>query len=391
MRFDMNMLFSHSTISLTIVFLLCVTTPASALPSFARQTEMSCASCHYASFPALNKTGREFAASGYKIERHNEKSYYMTSFMPSFVVRGGYLRRQGEAYDSFDWPNKASLYLGGELAENVSTLLELGILGAETGTGGQVDGLLSSKFQFHAAQWGDTRFSVIPFSTIDQGPSYAMELLNTGVRRSKMTIAARTGYSAALQLGVANSRATGLALTAVGKSYFVTYANWQPGWWVDDHTQLISQCAHYIRMAKFTDFKAWELAYGVQTLFHHVSNYTCSGHVSEDTWGTLVDLQLESKNRRLPLALYISLGHIPANTYFNPAVNDEMALGAGLKWAYSKKTSFYASMMDYDDGSGSGLKGTETLGLEYRFGEQIKLELYADTDSNTVIQLYMAM
>ncbi|MDH5183338.1 MAG: hypothetical protein OEX12_05550 [Gammaproteobacteria bacterium] len=364
---------------------------ASALPGFSRQTGMSCASCHYASYPALNKAGREFAASGYKIHSDDKKEYFTTSFTPSFVGKVGYLRRQGESYDSFDWPTKASLFLGGELADDVSYLLELGVFGAASDTGGQVDGLLSSKFQFHAGQWGDTRFSIIPFSTIDQGPSYAMELMNTGVRSTNNTIAAKTGYSASQQLGIANSRATGLALTAVGESYFVTYANWQSGWWVDDHTQLISQCAHYVRVGGFSRFSAWELGYGAQTLFHRVSNHTCSGHVSEDTWGTILDLQLQSRERSMPLGIYASLGTIPANTYFNPAAKDEIALGIGVKGAISKQLSLYASMMDYDDGTGSGMQGTETVGLEYRFGEQIKLEFYRDTDANTVIQLYMAM
>ena len=380
---------SNISVFLCIIFL---SQQVSALPAFSRQTDLACASCHYSSFPALNPQGRKFSASGYQIERGADSRYFTSSFMPSFVGKYAYLRRSTESLDSFDWPNKAALYLGSELAENVSYMLEIGIFGAESRTARtQVNGLLSSKVQFHAGQWGTTRFSVIPFSTINQGPSYAMELMNTGVRSSNTVLAAQTGYSAAQQLGIATSRATGLALTAVGESYFVTYANWQPGWWVDDHTQLISQCAHYIRMARFTRLDNWELGYGLQSLFHRISNQTCSGHVSENTWGTLLDIQLESRERLLPLALYATLGFIPANTYFNPALNGEAALGIGVKGAVNKIWSLYASLMDYDNGSGSGIRGTVTVGFEYRFGEQIKLEFYSDTDSNTTIQLYMAM
>lgn len=381
-------------ISIIVVFLCNTLLPqqSSALPAFSRQTDLSCASCHYASYPALNPQGRKFSASGYQADRRADREYYSSSFMPSFVGKFAYLRRSKESNDSFDWPNKASLYLGSELAENVSYLVEIGIFGAESRTvSTQLNGLLSSKVQFHAGQWGSTRFSVIPFSTINQGPSYAMELMNTGVRSSSNVLTTKKGYSAAQQLGIATSRASGLALTAVGESYFVTYANWQPGWWVDDHTQLISQCAHYIRMARFFRMDNWELGYGLQTLFHRVSNYTCSGHVSENTWGTLLDFQLESRQRQLPLAFYMTLGLIPANTYFNPAVKDELALGIGVKGAIKNRWSLYASMMDYDDGSGNGIRGTETVGFEYRFGEQIKLEFYSDTDSNANIQLYMAM
>ncbi|MDH5736606.1 MAG: cytochrome C, partial [Gammaproteobacteria bacterium] len=36
-----------------------------AVPAFARQTDMTCNSCHFQSFPALNSFGRVFRAGGY--------------------------------------------------------------------------------------------------------------------------------------------------------------------------------------------------------------------------------------------------------------------------------------------------------------------------------------
>ncbi|MGZ8548344.1 MAG: hypothetical protein ACXW33_07030, partial [Sulfuricurvum sp.] len=44
---------------------LMVATPSQAMPAFARQTGMECASCHFQHYPLLNETGRAFKASGY--------------------------------------------------------------------------------------------------------------------------------------------------------------------------------------------------------------------------------------------------------------------------------------------------------------------------------------
>ncbi|MFB6261476.1 MAG: hypothetical protein ABEJ96_05255 [Thiohalorhabdaceae bacterium] len=39
---------------------------AQAIPAFARQTEMSCTTCH-AAVPKLNSFGEDFAANGYRL------------------------------------------------------------------------------------------------------------------------------------------------------------------------------------------------------------------------------------------------------------------------------------------------------------------------------------
>src|SRR3989339_1984588 len=41
---------------------------AQAVPAFARQTGMSCNSCHFQGFPSLNGMGRSFRAGGYTMK-----------------------------------------------------------------------------------------------------------------------------------------------------------------------------------------------------------------------------------------------------------------------------------------------------------------------------------
>src|SRR3984957_14396452 len=53
--------------TLVIVMLCGLTTPSGAVPSFARQTGMACASCHTV-FPELTPFGREFKLNGYVLD-----------------------------------------------------------------------------------------------------------------------------------------------------------------------------------------------------------------------------------------------------------------------------------------------------------------------------------
>lgn len=53
---------------------------SSAVPAFARQTDMACNSCHFQSFPALNSFGRVFRAGGYTLPGSQKKLKVITSF-----------------------------------------------------------------------------------------------------------------------------------------------------------------------------------------------------------------------------------------------------------------------------------------------------------------------
>lgn len=63
-----------SVLALAAVGLLCTTSSADAIPAFARQYGLSCATCH-AAFPKLNAFGQQFSAHGYIFEGMQEKAY----------------------------------------------------------------------------------------------------------------------------------------------------------------------------------------------------------------------------------------------------------------------------------------------------------------------------
>src|SRR5690349_12398929 len=74
-------------VSFALLALACVTLsrPASAVPSYARQTGMPCSQCHTLSFgPALTAYGRQFKLNGYTFGEGEHP-------MPlAFMAQGGY-------------------------------------------------------------------------------------------------------------------------------------------------------------------------------------------------------------------------------------------------------------------------------------------------------------
>ncbi|MCK5616254.1 hypothetical protein KAR91_81080 [Candidatus Pacearchaeota archaeon] len=370
----------------------CLVTNVNALPTFSRLTQMNCLGCHYSSMPALNETGRQYQSNGYTIDKDPIDKYF-NSFSPSVFARVSYLQRGGQPHESFEWPNKASLYLAGPIARRVSYLMEVGVEGGEKeSTGDQVNGLLSSKIIFKAGRSSKTQYQVIPFSTYDQGPGYPLEMMNTGGRQALNSIDVKTSFSAAEKLGISQSKATGMALAAIGEDYYLTFSWWVPAWWKDEKTQNINQCANYLRYARFDKTDQWSIGYGLQSVFHYASNDSCSGSFINDMRGAVADIQFE-RNTGRPLGVYASYGRVAPNTYHNNQLHYETALGIGVKSEVMDNLSLYITTMHYSDGSTSGgvKSDTQTSGIEYRFGEQSKLDFYSDNDGNAVIQFDMGI
>lgn len=370
----------------------CIVTNVSALPTFSRLTQMNCLDCHYSSMPSLNETGRRFQSNGYITDQAPIDDYF-NNFSPSVFTRFSYIQRGGEPHESFEWPNKASLYLAGTAARRVSYLMEIGLEGGEKELAGdEVNGLLSSKIIIKAGRSSETQYQVIPFSTYDQGPGYPLEMMNTGGRQALNSIDVKTGFSAAEKLGLSQSKATGMALAAIGKDYYLTFSWWVPAWWKDEKTQNITQCANYLRYARFGETDQWSIGYGLQSVFHYASNDSCSGSFINDMRGAVADVQFERKTGK-PLGVYASYGRMAPNTYHNNESLYETALGIGVKSELMDNLSLYITTMHYRDGTNSvGAKSdTQTSGIEYRFGEQTKLDFYADNDGNTVVQFDMGI
>lgn len=110
-----------------------------ALPSYARQTGMSCASCHY-SFPELTAFGRQFKINGYtmtmmKTIEVKEDSSRLTrlnllSFLPlSAMVQTSFTHIvkniEGTQNNSVAFPQQLSVFYAGEVTPHIGTFIQM--------------------------------------------------------------------------------------------------------------------------------------------------------------------------------------------------------------------------------------------------------------------------
>ncbi len=110
---------------------------ALAIPSYARQTTLSCNSCHI-TFPRLNPFGRLFKLNGYTLtgiksiesSGQNNPALKLTSFMPMSAALQASRTWIGEAVPGqkgavSEFPQALSFYVAGEITPHIGTFIQV--------------------------------------------------------------------------------------------------------------------------------------------------------------------------------------------------------------------------------------------------------------------------
>lgn len=119
-----------SVLALQLALLLSIfTSNASAVPSYARQTGMSCAGCH-TTFPELNAFGREFKLRGYTLTNTQklELDKVSLSELPpiSFMLQATAANKKADTPSTdVSLPNELSLFLAGRLTDDMGSFIQL--------------------------------------------------------------------------------------------------------------------------------------------------------------------------------------------------------------------------------------------------------------------------
>lgn len=120
-----------------ITFVLLIPDKALAIPSFSRQTNMPCSSCHYA-YPQLTPFGRMFKLNGYTMtatqtieskSKDDETSLRILSVLPvSAAIQASYTYTQkdvpGMKNGTASFPQELGLYFAGEITPKIGTFLQ---------------------------------------------------------------------------------------------------------------------------------------------------------------------------------------------------------------------------------------------------------------------------
>lgn len=418
---DMKSLLASSGLLTTLLLVgsTFYTQVASAVPAFARQTDVPCAGCHFQNFPALNSFGRNFRANGYILMGSQQKIEGEDISLPatlnaSIITKIRYQQQGSDDRGEVQWPDEAALLVGGRLSEHHGFLMELGMGPQEaeiaegtlsctnpsdattcSGTADVTGNFLSTKVHFNVTD----NFAVIPYSTDGLGVGYGFELLNTGVQRSQRPIENRKGFSAGQMLGTASGEATGLALVYHTDDLFVNYSHWAPTWGNVD-ANVLGGLAHYLRAAYMPSIGGWDVGVGFNMMSGtiDVGDVDPAAEVMADSWG--VDAQAQGLVGDMPLGVYLSYGAAAKSTsvaegpdqniYNTSTADDATATGFLAKLGVIPgKTTVYLGYgsHDYDEdpaGISKMVSVTDfTIGVQHMVAQNIKLELYnVSSDAN---------
>src|SRR6266478_7589136 len=133
------MKFRISAVSLSyVVLVLLFPNKSAAVPSYSRQTGLSCASCHYAP-PELNAFGRKFKLEGYTFatkpevsedkKDHNSSLHLLESFPLSVLFDTSFTSTKSPQpatqNGNFEFPQAASLFLAGSCGSHVGSFVQV--------------------------------------------------------------------------------------------------------------------------------------------------------------------------------------------------------------------------------------------------------------------------
>lgn len=350
---------------------------ARAVPAFARQTGLACSSCHFQHFPSLNAFGRAFKSGGYTMVGGQSMVEGDMLSLPSVlnasvVVKVRYQKTNGDSADGtnmgeLQFPDEASIFLGGRAGEHVGFLLE-----------GQINDGAAPMFSSFKMPFvydvGSSKVSVIPFITDGLGASFGFELLNTGAVRNVRIMEHRKELSAQQFVGT-DGPAEGVAFAAANNNGFVNVTLWTP----NHGAVAINSPAYYLRaVATPTLVDGWDIGAGVQYWTGTVSRDTGGGG-DNDTKAMAVDAQAQGMVGSLPLGVYFTYAKADKSggttNVFNSSTTDDTSA-----FSVAGEIGIIPHQVSLTAGYRAGDKGGKTnngilLGALYQAGQNIQFQL----------------
>ncbi len=197
---------------------------ASAVPSFARQTQQPCFACHFQHIPKLNSFGRAFKLSGFTDTAQETIENMIVPSNVSIVTKFRYKKYDARVSTSpetdefrglWEFPNEMAAWFAGRISEHWGGAIEF--------PGPAVSGKFVYTNTLNKLNVGTSLFF-----TDALGPFFGIEPFNTGVVRNHRSFENRVRTSAAQQTGVGSEEATGVSFFANNDLFYASVGLWTP-------------------------------------------------------------------------------------------------------------------------------------------------------------------
>ncbi len=305
-----------------------------AVPSFARQMNTSCNTCHSPhSFPSLNSYGRFFKASGYTQIRQptiKEADFLSIpkvlnlSIVAKLKVTGESRKvNRDEIFERrIQLPDEWTLFSGGRISKNVGYIAE----GAADAFTLRIPFVIGTKKNY---------FGIVPYTTYTLGAPAVFEVMNTGAISNLVILETSEVISAQQYIGT-GTPATGIGFYYYSNLFYVTGALWAPFYGRDITTLDIKELSNYGRVAFTPNVAGWDIGVGLQywggkTVVRNNTGETIIvnspvGSISIDpgkeeslfTRALALDFQAMGYIRNIPLGVFLTYGQSPLSKTGEP-------------------------------------------------------------------------
>lgn len=400
---------------------------AQAIPAFARQTGMPCDACHYQHFPVLNSFGRAFKEGGFTMIGAEEKIEgdlglsIPANLNAAFVVYSQYTKTNGTSTASatsknnndgqFSPLSSSSIFYGGRVNEHIGFEGELNIYPTPAG-------LLNYKMPI-VYDVGDAKVGAVIYSTSVYGPSFGLEVMNTGANAVHLFNQFDTMAISAQQYINTNQPASGVDLIASNDMGFAVLGKWLP----DTQSTSGSPSSNYLRLAATPGnlIPGFDFGVGVQ-IWSGTSASTCNvpgivggncnvnalapasplignpvGGASPvagvfNTKASAIDAQLLGDVGGLPLTLIASYARAPSSgaptavlngfqgNIFNPGTATRSSFNMGAELSVTPRVTLQAGLRRANSGFAIGSISNATdnallIGATYKFSLNVRTDL----------------
>lgn len=382
--------FLINTIILTIFVAVIFPQTSEAIPAFARQTNLTCATCHFQHFPALNAFGRNFKQGAFTMVGGQSLISSDNLSLPialnaSVVTKLRYQKTNGadktvaKNTGDLQFPDEAALFVGGRIGKTTGTLLE-----ASLKESGDNNNFNSFKIHFNSTTDDGTNIGAVVFLTDAGGAPYGFELLNTGAQRFMRTAEERKAIAAQQFISGTGSPgasdAEGVALVVSSYDYFINLTFWTP----DHGSVAVDGFANYLRAAYMPTIGSWDTAIGFQIFTGTAERIdTATGLADDiDTDAWFIDGQAQGELGGKPIGFYFTYGTAKAtaalDNYYNTNPNDQKAFSILGEYGFiPNKATVFLSYLSGDNGKAANNKDKRiTLGMTWLYSENIEFQLW---------------
>ena len=405
---------------------------AQAIPAFARQTGMACDACHFQHFPVLNSFGRAFKEGGFTMVGSEDTIKGDLGFSIPVVLNAaieaysGYTKTNGPSTNSpnpspvtatnkntnngqFSALSSSSVFFGGRVGEHVGFEAELNIYPTPAG-------LLNYKLPM-VFDAGSAKVGGVIYSTAVYGPSFGLEVMNTGANGVHLFNQFDQKTISAQQYLNTGVPAQGIDLIASNENGFAVLGKWMP----DQLASSGSPTSNYLRLAATPSdlIPGFDFGVGVQ-LWSGTAASTCDvagivgGNCASapaqfignpfagaspaagvfDTKASAVDAQLLGDVGGLPLTLIASYARAPSSgaptggnsgndfqgNLFNPGTATRSSFNMGAELSVTPRVTLQAGLRRANSGFALGSTSNATdnamlVGATYKISLNVRTDL----------------